>query len=300
MIRARESKSAPVGVVSKVLRILEVLDTSSTGLQLRQIAQQTGINKSTAYRFVAHLEHEGYLFRDEVGAYIVGPKLARLGTGTPFHATLRKVSRPVLQNVWRVTGETVNLAVLDGQDVLYLDVIESPHAFRMASQPGMRRLVNCTALGKAILAFLSTTHREDVLSSLTFERSTTHSHTDLARFRRELAKVREHGYAIDDREAELGARCMAAPIMDATGEVVAALSVSGPITRIDKNKMAHTIVAVKDGARAISTRLGYAGILLQQPAVTATVPAPEAVPSARNGATVAPMARTASAVNGDF
>ena len=89
MIRARESKSAPVGVVGKVLRILEALDGSPTGLQLREIAEQTSINKSTAYRFVAHLENEGYLLRDEAGAYVVGPKLARLGAGISYHATLQ-------------------------------------------------------------------------------------------------------------------------------------------------------------------------------------------------------------------
>ena len=109
MIRARESKSAPVGVVAKLLRILETLDNSPAGLQLREIAQRTGINKSTAYRFVAHLENEDYLFRDEAGAYIVGPKLARLGSGVSYQATLRKVSRPVLIQIAQSTTETVNL-----------------------------------------------------------------------------------------------------------------------------------------------------------------------------------------------
>ena len=80
MIYGRQSKSAPVGVVAKVLRILEAINASPSGLQLREIAQHTGINKSTAYRFMAHLEVEGYLFRDETGAYIVGPKLVRLGS----------------------------------------------------------------------------------------------------------------------------------------------------------------------------------------------------------------------------
>lgn len=84
MLRVRESKSAPVGVVTKVLRILEALQASPTGLQLRDIAQVTNINKSTAYRFLAHLEHEGYLFRDDAGAYIVGPKLARLASGVAY------------------------------------------------------------------------------------------------------------------------------------------------------------------------------------------------------------------------
>src|SRR5215467_6470297 len=108
MIRARESKSAPVGVVAKLLRILETLDNSPAGLQLREIAQRTGINKSTAYRFVAHLENEDYLFRDEAGAYIVGPKLARLGSPVSYQATMRKVSRPLLILNAPATTETVN------------------------------------------------------------------------------------------------------------------------------------------------------------------------------------------------
>src|SRR5437899_8503096 len=95
MIRARESKSAPVGVVAKVLRILEALDASPAGLQLREIAEQTSVNKSTAYRFVAHLENEGYLLRDETGAYVVARKLTTLRAGIAYHATLRKISRPV-------------------------------------------------------------------------------------------------------------------------------------------------------------------------------------------------------------
>src|SRR5438445_11295921 len=95
VIRARESKSAPVGVVGKVLRILEALDASPTGLQLREISQQTSLNKSTAYRFVAPLASEGYLFREYAGAYVVGPKVARLGAGISYHATRRNIRRPV-------------------------------------------------------------------------------------------------------------------------------------------------------------------------------------------------------------
>src|SRR6202022_5183866 len=98
MIRARDAKCARVGVVGKVLRVLEALDVAPSGLQLKDIAQQTSINKATAYRFLAHLESEGYLYRDDNGAYIVGPKLARLGSGNSYHVTLRRISRAVLQN----------------------------------------------------------------------------------------------------------------------------------------------------------------------------------------------------------
>ena len=101
MIRARQSKSAPVGVVSKVLRVFEALSASPEGLALKDVAQRTGINKSTAYRFLAHLEFEGYLFRDDRGAYVVGPKLVRLGSGVSYQTSLRKISRPVLQDLWK-------------------------------------------------------------------------------------------------------------------------------------------------------------------------------------------------------
>ena len=256
MIRARESKSAPVGVVAKVLRILEALDSSPAGLQLRDIARQTGINKSTAYRFLAHLENEDYLFRDKGGAYIVGPKLARLGSGVSYQATLRAVSRPVLATIAQATGETVNLGVLEGRDVLYLDVVESSHTFRMVSQPGMRRPLNCTALGKAILAFLPVEQREEILPSLTFERVTPHTIPNLARLRKELSRIAQQGYAMDNQETTLGAACVGAPILDERGKVAAAVSVSGPVTRISRDRLQAFAVTVRKGARQISASMG--------------------------------------------
>jgi DNA-binding IclR family transcriptional regulator len=259
MIRARESKSAPVGVVRKVLRILEALDRSPEGLHLREIAQSTGINKSTAYRFLAHLEKEQYLFRDNEGAYIVGPKLARLGAGHPYHETLRKVSRPMIHQLWRATEETVNLGTLDGQDVLYLEVKESTHPFRMASQVGMHRPLTCTALGKVILANLAEEQREELLASMKLPRFTSHSMSNLARLRKELEKIQVLGHAIDDQEIELGARCVAAPIFDASGQITAALSISGPTARVSGAQIRKFASAVKQCASVISARLGYAG-----------------------------------------
>ncbi|HKD39859.1 MAG TPA: IclR family transcriptional regulator [Myxococcaceae bacterium] len=256
MIRARESKSAPVGVVGKVLRILEALDGSPAGLQLREIALQTGINKSTAYRFLAHLEKEDYLFRDNGGAYIVAPKLARLGSGISYHATLRKVSNPVLTSIAQSTKETVNLGVLDGNEILYLDVMESTHSFRMVSKPGMRRPLSCTALGKAILAFLPDEQREEILPTLTFERLTQYTISNLPRLRRELARIAQQGYALDDQETNLGAVCVAAPILDESGKVAAAISVSGPVTRIGRERCQAFAVTVRKGARQISGSMG--------------------------------------------
>jgi len=255
MIRARESKSAPVGVLSKVLRILEILGSSSEGLHLNEISQKAAINKSTAYRFLAHLEWEGYLYRDETGAYVVGPRLVRLGSAANYQTALKKISRPVLDELWKSTGETVNLGVLDGQGVSYLDVLQSPHPFRMASPVGTWRPLYCTAMGKALAAHLPNSEKDRLLTSLRLERLTANSLTRLSQLRTELELVRRNGYALDNEEATLGARCIAAPILTQEGEAPAAISIAGPVARIGKDKIADYAKAVLAAARSISARL---------------------------------------------
>lgn len=274
MIPARDAKSAPVGVIAKILRIFEAIKACPSGLSLRDISLQTGLNKSTAYRFLAHLERERYLFRDEAGSYVVGPKLIGLATGATYQTALRKVCRPILQRLWRVTDETVNLGILDGQQVYYLDVLQSPHPFRMASHAGSWRPVYCTAMGKALSAYLPPDEKEHVLSTLRFERFTPHTIGQLPRMRKELEKIRQAGYAVDDQEAILGARCVAAPILLENGKAAAALSVSGPTTRIDRAKIPAFVAAVTEAARAISFRLGASQLL---PAENGS-PAPQARP----------------------
>jgi IclR family KDG regulon transcriptional repressor len=257
MIRARQNKAAPVGVVMKVLKILEVLHNNPSGLQLKEIASQTAINKSTAYRFLAHLQSEGYLFRDDEGTYVIGPKLARMGSGTNFEESLRKMARPVLQKLWNATGETVNLAILDGQQILYLDVIESSHTFRFASEVGARRPLHCTALGKAIMAQLPAEDASELLGSIHLERQTPRTLTQPAKLKKELAKTRIQGYALDDEEAVMGARCIAAPIFDASAKVIGGVSVSGPLTRITAEKVSIFAAMAKAAGHSISRRLGY-------------------------------------------
>jgi DNA-binding IclR family transcriptional regulator len=256
VLRARGSKSLPVGVVSKVLRILEALNSSPIGLHLKDIAEQTDVNKSTAYRFLAHLESERYLYRDDSGAYMVGPRLARLGSGISYQTTLRKISRPILQDLWRVTSETVNLGILDGQDVYYLDVVQSPHPFRMASHMGIWRPLYCTSLGKALAAFLPTDEQEHLVASLRFERFTPRTIVRLSRLRKELERIRQRGYALDDQEATLGARCVGAPILVEGEKVAGAISIAGPTTRIGLAKIPAFAKAVLASAQEISHHLG--------------------------------------------
>src|SRR5713226_4242269 len=257
--RVADSRSgaAPVGVISKVLRILEALQGSSAGLSLKAICDLTGIHKSTAHRFLKHLEREGYLLRTEAGAYLIGPRLSQMSARGNQGATLQAVARPILWELWKSTQETVNLAVLDQGTVLYLDVFESPHEFRLSSRVGTRRSLHVTALGKALAAFLPAEARENILSTITFQPATPRTIMNLVQFRQELEKIRRQGYAVDDEEAVQGARCVSAPILNTDREPVAAVSVSGPVTRVSPNQVAALAGAVTSAARAVSTAMGF-------------------------------------------
>jgi DNA-binding IclR family transcriptional regulator len=245
-----------VGVISKVFKILEAIQGSPSGLTLKPICDVTGVHKSTAHRFLKHLEHDGYLIRTDTGAYLIGPKFSQLSVRANHRATLQAVARPILWELWKSTRETVNLATLDQGMVLYIEVIESPHEFRLASRVGSRRSLHATALGKALAAFLPEEQREKVLSAIQFQPVTANTIMNLVQFREELDIVRKQGYAVE--ETTLGARCVGAPILGAGQEVIAAVSVSGPITRISPNQVPLLAGAVMSAARAISVAMGFA------------------------------------------
>jgi DNA-binding IclR family transcriptional regulator len=249
--------AAPVGVISKVLLILEALQGSSAGLGLKAICDATGIHKSTAHRFLKHLERERYLIRTESGAYLIGPRLSQMSARGNQGATLQAVARPVLWELWKSTQETVNLAVLDQGTVLYVDVIESPHEFRLSSRVGTRRSPHVTALGKALAAFLPAGARDNILSTITFQPATSKTIMNLLQFRQELEKVRRQGFAVDDEEAVQGARCVSAPILNSDREPIAAVSISGPVTRVGPNQVGALAEAVCEAARAISVAMGF-------------------------------------------
>jgi DNA-binding IclR family transcriptional regulator len=253
----KKMKSAPVGVIDKVLAILELLDQSPSGLKLKDIAEQAGINKSTAHRFLSHLESKKYLFRDTAGAYMIGPRLTKLGAGMNSYSTLAKICRGPLENLRAVTGETVNLAVLDGFEVLYVDVLETSHTFRLVSSVGTRRHFHCTSLGKAILANIQDeARREELFSSIRFEPVTPRTITNLPRLKKQLAIIRKRGFALDDEEAVAGIRCLGVAIVDPDGEVLGAISVSGPVVRVTTAKLPLFSQEICRAAREITWLLG--------------------------------------------
>lgn len=249
-------QAQPVGTLSKTLRILELICDSPKGLRLKEISEKTGFNKSTAYRFLAHLEKEGYLVRNGSQSYVLGIKFIEMAARGNWVEGLRSIAWPLLLDLQRATSETINLAILDVDSVLYVEVLESPHAFRLVSRPGTKRPLHCTALGKALLAYLPEPDQERRLSSLTLERQTTRTITSRTRLRKEIARIRERGYAIDDEEVHVGARCVAAPVLDSREHAFASISLAGPVSRIPRAKIPSLAKALQSTAIAISARIG--------------------------------------------
>jgi len=257
MRHPKKNGPAPVGVISKVFQILEAIQGAPSGLPLKSICQLTRINKSTAHRFLKHLERDGYLMHTESGVYLIGPRLAQMAARVNHRATLQAAAQPILWELWKSTRETVNLAVLDQATVLYVDVLESPHEFRLSSRVGTRRQLHATALGKALAAFLPEEQIEDILGGVTFQPLTPKTIMNLVQLRQELEKIRQQGYAVDDEETTLGARCVSAPILGAGQHAIAAISVSGPVTRVAPSQVATIAQAVIKAAAEISAAMGF-------------------------------------------
>ncbi len=246
-----------VGVISKVLRIFETLQNSPVGLGLKEICDDTGINKSTAHRFLRHLERESYLLRTEEGAYLIGPRLTQMSACATRSATLQAVARPILSDLCSSTQETVNLGMLDHGTLLYIDVMESPHDFRLVSRIGTRRSLHVAAMGKVLAAFLPASEYERILNGIVFQRVTPKTITNIFQLRAELDKVRRQGYAVDNEEALLGCRCVSAPILNNDKVAIGALSVAGPVARVTPADVPGLAKVVKTAANAVSTAMGF-------------------------------------------
>ncbi len=245
-----------IAVLDRALDLLEALAAAPGPLGVTEAARQVGSSKSAAFRVLTNLERRGYVGKDPITArYVLGTRLAFLGERSLETLDLRQLARPSMEALHRQFGETVNLGVLIGPEVVYIDMIESEHGLRMAARVGARDRAHSTALGKAMLAFLAPDRRELILGR-PLARLTERTITDQAALRAELARVQTQGMAEDNGENEIGARCVAAPIFDHGGGVIGAISLSAPESRLDDKRTFEAGEAVKAAARAVTERVG--------------------------------------------
>jgi DNA-binding IclR family transcriptional regulator len=255
-----EIESSPATAVERALNILEAASQRREGLTNSEISRRLGIPKSSASYILRTLERRGYLRRDpESNRYRLGLKLLSLGGETQAGLDIAEIALPHMRALVDRLGMTCHLAVVDQNEAVYIEKVEAPGFFKVNTWVGRRMFLHSTSVGKALLAWMPKADREALLHNCDFKRRTPKTITSLSRLLTELEHVHEQGYAIDDEENSLGARCFGAPVFDALGNVVAAMGVSGTLTQMDAAKMPRVAEALKETARRVSRQLVKTG-----------------------------------------
>jgi DNA-binding IclR family transcriptional regulator len=257
----KQPKKPPykVQVLDRAINILEYIGRQNNGeAGLPELSAAMKLHKTTTHRIAHVLESRGLLRRGmDSNRYRLGLHLYDLGCQALDHVNIRDEARPVMTRLAYEAGETVHLAVLDRTEVLYIERIEAQRSLSMGSKLGARNPVYCTALGKAMLAFSPEEEVDQILASCRMEARTRNTITNVLALKRELERIRDRGYAIDDEEIEDGIRCVSAPILSSTDRAVAAISVSGPSSRIIPNRFQLIGKTVLKAARELSAHMGH-------------------------------------------
>jgi DNA-binding IclR family transcriptional regulator len=248
-------------LINSILRaggILKALAEGKGSFTLRETAQTMKLDRSTAYRILLSLEKCGLVEKDgKAGTYSLGLGAFEIGSGYQRRADFVPIAKPFMEDLARKAQETVNLAVLSGTEILYLDKVDSPRSVGVMSKIGQRNPVYCTSLGKSLLAFQREEDQERIIAGIEFKPLTPHTITSPKEFREELKRIRLQGYALDRREIEEDVECIAAPIRNHLGNAVAAVSISGPQKKIQTPRETEYVGWVTEAAEGISSRLGF-------------------------------------------
>jgi IclR family acetate operon transcriptional repressor len=241
--------------VDKALQVLTSLAEAGHELSLKEICARVGLPKTTVFRYLYTLGAHGYVAHNsDADLYRLGPRSWQLGQSAQQYARLIELALPLMQELRDRFDETVNLGVLNRTDVVYLGMVESRRALRMQAAIGGRDPAYSTSLGKAILAFLPESQRLAHLPPILFPR-TDRTLTSLTQLDQDLALTRQRGYALDNGENEEGACCIGAPITDAHGHVLAALSISAPANRLPASRVDEVAQALIQAAANLSQQL---------------------------------------------
>ena len=245
-----------IQVIERMMTLLDALAESPEPASLKHLASVTGLHPSTAHRILAAMAAANFVERQDAGTYRLGIRLLELGNLVKSRINLREVALPFMQELHERIGEAINLGARHDDEIVYLERTSSGRSLvRVVYLVGGRAPLHLTSLGKLFLASEGQQKVREYAKRTGLPGKTPHSLTTLEALEKELDKVRRHGIAYDDEEAELGLKCVAAPIHDDEGNIVAALSVSAPADRHDPEWAAQ----VRKTADEVSHALGYAG-----------------------------------------
>lgn len=254
-MRSAESNDPPISVVGRVAAVLGALEGADTPLGISDLAARTGLAKGSVHRLVGQLIDERLLERTDDGRFDLGVRLFEIGSSVPLPRTLSQVARPLMLDLNRATERQVHLATLDGVDVVYIEIVRAKGP-RLASNVGGRLPAHATGVGKAMLAYSpQATVAERVDAGL--PAMTPRTLVTPGALARNLQDIRTEGTSYDHEESHVGVSCVAAPVFGADRKIRAALSVSGPTSRMDVQRLG---VAVRTAAFTISRQLRDAGL----------------------------------------
>jgi DNA-binding IclR family transcriptional regulator len=250
------SDSNPSTAVERALNILETAAQRRDGLTNAEISRKLGIPKSSASYILRTLEKRSYLRREpQTGRYRLGLKILSLGGDAQANLDIADVALPFMRSLGERIHLTVHLAVLDQGEAVYVEKVEAPGFFKVNTWVGRRMFLHSTSVGKCLLAWLSKQEVEAITKQQGLKKRTPETITSMAKLLADLEHVKQCGYAVDDEENSLGARCLGAPIFDFMGSVTAAIGASGTLTQMDEANMPRIVEALKETARRISRQL---------------------------------------------
>ena len=254
------AETNPATAVERALNILEAAAQRRDGLTNAEISRKLGIPKSSASYILRTLEKRSYLRREqESGRYRLGLKILSLAGDARANLDIADVALPFMRTLGEKIRMTVHLAVLDQGEAVYIEKVEAPGFFKVNTWVGRRMFLHSTSVGKCLLAWLPKHEIETMVRQQGLKKRTPKTITSIAKLLADLDRVKHSGHAVDDEENSLGARCLGAPIFDATGSVTAALGASGTLTQTDETEMPRIIEALRETARRISRQLQRGG-----------------------------------------
>ncbi|MEO1286294.1 MAG: IclR family transcriptional regulator [Chloroflexota bacterium] len=252
-----------IGSLQRAFDILNLFNHRTIELGITEIANALELHKSTASGLVYTLEANNYLEQNpDNRKYRLGLKFVERSSIVLAQLDIRQIANPYLNALRDWSQESVNLAIRDGNEVIYIERILSNQNLAFRNEIGKRAYVHTSALGKALISQLSISESRELLESYELRAMTKHSLTTIDSIMQDLEHTRKRGFALDDQENELGGRCVSAPIFNHLGTAVAAVSISIPVPRIPSERIEYFGNKVKDIAAEISERLGYRTMVL--------------------------------------
>jgi PcaR/PcaU/PobR family beta-ketoadipate pathway transcriptional regulator len=247
--------------LEKAMALIGLLSLHHSALNLESLVKISGIKKTSCFRILQTLTRSGFVAKDpDTSGYFIGPRMIAIGLAALDNKGVRELALPVMKEIREKTGATVNLAILSGSEVIFVERLQSAHIIDANLRIGSRLPAYCSSMGKAILAYLPEPELEAILRQIRFEKKTDKTISSIKTLKEELKGIRAQGFALNNEELANGLFAIAAPLRNHTGLAVAAINISFPLMRHSKQDGIKSFLPlVLEASRKISSMLGFKG-----------------------------------------